>query len=249
MKRRNENLPNILDLHINTRVITYTRAELLGIRRASRSFVCGSVLHVLKLNGLLRFRGCRAGRRKISVRISDRVSHTTCRDRTTSRTSVLVPIVPEQRFRVGSYLKFCSLNARSVRNKSADLVSYVESSGADIFAVTETWLSEIDDACRAEITPPGYKLFDHTRSDRCGGGTALLIRENLHASRVDAGERTSFEFSHWMVEFQSRKLQIIIIYRPPYSSNHPVTTNVFFADFSSFFGEYHNVICTVTDSR
>ena len=63
-------------------------------------------------------------------------------------------------------------------------------------AVTETGLSEIDDACRAEITPPGYKLFDHTRSDRCGGGTALLIRENLHASRVDAGERTSFEFSH-----------------------------------------------------
>ena len=116
LKWQNENLPNILDLHMNTRVITYTRAELLGIRRASRSFVCGSVLHVLKLNGLLRFRGCRAGRRKISVRISDRVSHTTCRDRTTSRTSVLVPIVPEQRFRVGSYLKFCSLNARSVRN-------------------------------------------------------------------------------------------------------------------------------------
>ena len=109
----------------------------------------------------------------------------------------MVTIVPEQRFRVGSYLKFCSLNARSVRNKSADLVSYVESSGADIFAVTETWLSEIDDACRAEITPPGYKLFDHTRSDRSGGGTALLIRENLHASRVDAGERSSFEFSHW----------------------------------------------------
>ena len=220
MKRRNENIPNILDLHINTRAtvyIAYTRAELLGIRRASRSFVCGSVLHVLKLNGLLRFRGCRAGRRKIPVRISDRISHTTCRDRTISRSSVLVPIVPEQRFRVGSCLKFCSLNARSVRNKSADLVSYVKSSGADIFAVTETWLSESDDACRAEITPPGYNLFDHTRSDRCGGGTALLIRENLHASRVDAGERTSFEFSHWMAEFHSRKLQIIIIYRSPYS--------------------------------
>ena len=205
---------------MNTRVITYTRAELL-------------VLHDLKINGLLRFRGCRAGRRKMSVYISNRISHTTCRDRTTSRTSVLVPIVPEQRFRVGSYLKFCGLNARSVRNKSADLVSYVESSGADTFAVTDTWLSEIDDECRAKITPPWYKLFDHTRSDRSGGGTALLIRENLHASRVDAGERTSFEFSHWMVEFQSRKLQIIIIYRPPYSSNHPVTTSVFFADLSS----------------
>ena len=135
---------------------------------------------------------------------------------------------------MGSYLKFCSLNARSVRNKSADFVSYVESSGADILAVTEAWLSEVDDACRAEITPPGYKLFDQIRSDRTGGGTALLIRENLHASRVDAGVLTSFEFSHWMVEFQSRKLQIIIIYHPPYSSNRPVTMSVFFADFSSF---------------
>ena len=36
-----------------------------------------------------------------------------------------------------------------------------------------------------------------------------------------------------MVEFQSRKLQIIIFYRLPYSSNHPVTTSVLFADFSS----------------
>ena len=37
------NLPSILDLHTNSRVITYTRAELFGIRRVSRSFVCGPV--------------------------------------------------------------------------------------------------------------------------------------------------------------------------------------------------------------
>lgn len=124
LKRRNGhgNLPNILDLHTNSRVITYTRAELLGIRRASRSFVCRSVLHDLKLNGLLRFRGCRAGRRKISVRISDQKRHTIRRDKTISRTLVLVPIVPEHCLRAGSYLKFCSLNARSMRNKSADFV-------------------------------------------------------------------------------------------------------------------------------
>ena len=61
LKRRNENLPNILDLHMNTRAITYTRAELLGIHCASRSFDFGSVLYDLKLNGLLSFRGCRAG--------------------------------------------------------------------------------------------------------------------------------------------------------------------------------------------
>ena len=111
--------------------------KMLSSTRKICRFACGSVLHDLKLNGLLRFRGCRAGRRKIPERISDRMSYTTCRERTTSRTSVLIPIVPEQRFRVGSYLKFCSLNARSVRNKSADLISYVESSGTDIIAVTK----------------------------------------------------------------------------------------------------------------
>lgn len=31
-----------------------------------------------------------------------------------------------------------------------------------------------------------------------------------------------------------RKLRIVIIYRPPYSSNHPVPMSIFFADFSSF---------------
>lgn len=104
LKRRNGNLPNILDLHTNSRVIAYTRAALFGIRRVSRSFDFGSVLHDLKLNGLLRLRGCRVGRRRISVRISDRIRHTTRRDRTTFRTSVLVSIVPEQRLRAGSFL-------------------------------------------------------------------------------------------------------------------------------------------------
>ena len=116
-------------------------------------------------------------------------------------------------FSVGSYLKFCSLNARSVRNKSADFVSYVESSGADILAVTETWLSEVDNACRAEITPPGYKLFDQIRSDRTGGGTALLIRENLHASRVDAGVRTLFTVHLIRVTILSPRAYSLLIFR------------------------------------
>ena len=91
LKRRNRhgNLLNVLDLYTNSRVITYARAELLGIRRTSHNFGCRSVLHDLKLNGLLRSRGCRAGRRKTSVRISDRIRHTICRDRTISRTLVL----------------------------------------------------------------------------------------------------------------------------------------------------------------
>lgn len=69
------------------------------------------------------------------------------------------------------------MNVRSIKNNSAQFVDYVTSCKADLFALTETWLSKYDDAHRAEITPTGYKLIDLSRNDRRGGGTALLFRK------------------------------------------------------------------------
>ena len=71
-------------------------------------------------------------------------------------------------------MKLCNLNTRSIKSKSADFLCYVKSCAADIFAITETWFTERDSAHRAEVTPPGYTLYDRARSGRCGGGTALL---------------------------------------------------------------------------
>lgn len=74
-------------------------------------------------------------------------------------------------------LSLCIMNVRSIKNKSAQFVDYVTSCKADLFALTETWLSKNDDAHRAEITPTGFKLIDLSRNDRRGGGTALLFRK------------------------------------------------------------------------
>ena len=41
-----------------------------------------------------------------------------------------------------SNLSFCLLNAHSLRNKSASLCDYVQDCKADIFAITETWLTQ-----------------------------------------------------------------------------------------------------------
>ncbi len=60
-------------------------------------------------------------------------------------------------------LSLCVLNIRSLRNKSAIFQDYVHECNADLIAVTETWLKEIDDAVRAEVKPTGYKLADVTR--------------------------------------------------------------------------------------
>ena len=46
-------------------------------------------------------------------------------------------------------LSLCLLNTRSVRNKSAVLMDYLCDCKADLYAITETWLTEDDAAVRA----------------------------------------------------------------------------------------------------
>ena len=49
-------------------------------------------------------------------------------------------------------------------------------------------------AHKTEITLPGYKLFEHQRVGRTGGGIALLLNETIDVRKVDSGERRLFEF-------------------------------------------------------
>ena len=55
-------------------------------------------------------------------------------------------------------LKFCVLNARSVRNKTADILDYICECKLDVVGITESWLSSDDAAVRIELCPDGYKF-------------------------------------------------------------------------------------------
>ena len=48
-------------------------------------------------------------------------------------------------------LILCSVNVRSTKSKSADLQDYIFSSGADLFALTETWLNANNTAAKFEF--------------------------------------------------------------------------------------------------
>jgi hypothetical protein len=52
---------------------------------------------------------------------------------------------------------------------------------------------------RLQITLPGYKLLDHPRTERSGGGTALLFRDNITVHKVDCGERWSFPNGYYNI--------------------------------------------------
>ena len=135
-----------------------------------------------------------------------------------------------------SSLKFCLLNSRSVRNKTGDLVDYISHDcKPDIVAITESWLGQHDDAVHVELCPEGYNLLDHTRKKRRGGGTALLFRDSVCVHKIDAGNRTSYEFSEWLIYLTSaEKMRVTVVYRPPYSGEHKVPTSVFFDEFSAY---------------
>ena len=129
----------------------------------------------------------------------------------------------------------CFLNSRSVGNKTAVIFDYVCDCKLDLVAITETWLGDHDAAVRAELCPDGYKLLDHGRDGRRGGGTALIFRDSLSVKKVDAGAKVSFEFSEWTVQSVSHDFRVVILYRSqadPDVRKIPIST--FFSEFSDY---------------
>ena len=111
-------------------------------------------------------------------------------------------------------LSLCLLNARSVKNKTAELLDYLCDCEADLYAITETWLTDRDVSVRAELCPDGYNFMDHPWNGWQGGGTGLIYRDSLHVKKVDTGVKDSFEFSEWTVNTSGHNLRLLIIYRP-----------------------------------
>ena len=44
----------------------------------------------------------------------------------------------------------------------------------------------------------------------------------------------SFEYSEWKITSGTQRIHLIVIYIPPYSEAHPVSTSAFFADFADY---------------
>lgn len=110
-------------------------------------------------------------------------------------------------------LSLCLLNARSVKNKTALLLAYIRDSSADLYDITETWLTDKDASVKAEFCPAGYNFIDHPRTGYRGGSTGLIFRDSLRVKMVDAGGKDSFEFSEWLVNCLGCSLRLLILFQ------------------------------------
>ena len=120
----------------------------------------------------------------------------------------------------GKNLKICSLNPRSVKNKTVALSDFILSNDFDIVAITETWLvSSVDKICVGELVPGGYRMQHVPRQNNMrGGGVATIYKSSIElrviASTRD-GDFNIFEFMDCNIVLKHFSLRLTVIYRPP----------------------------------
>ena len=68
---------------------------------------------------------------------------------------------------------------RSVKNKTALILDYIRDYSADLYAITETWLTDKDASVKEEFCPAGYNFIDYPRTGYRDGGTGLNFRDSL----------------------------------------------------------------------
>ena len=132
-------------------------------------------------------------------------------------------------------LKIATVNARSIKGKSSELLQHVLETNIDLCVISETWLkADGDDVIRGELLQEGFCFNDVPREDRKGGGLALLYRNNLKVSVCPYKEYRSFECVEWKISNQTLIFSVFGIYRPPYSERHPFTLASFIQEFTEF---------------
>ena len=129
-------------------------------------------------------------------------------------------------------LKVCSLNPRSVKNKTIAISDYIISNDFDVVALTETWLSNsVDKVCSSELVPNGYKMKQIPRPGKMrGGGVAILYKSNidfkLQSSSSD-GNFSTFEHIDSDLTINKTSVRFSVVYRPPPSKKNGLSTNKF----------------------
>ena len=232
------------NLHFRSTITIYTRSELYKLRRVSDTSLPASILSELKSSGILRYRGCRAGRRKIPTIISSDENRIAPTSLASLRTGVVrsnlisIPLqAPLEFVQRRQLCNFALVNARSIRNKTLMLNDFIVEHDVDIFAITETWLrdSDFDDFFCSDICPAGYNFFHDPRTTSHGGGVAVLTKKPFKVVKQQLADFKSFEAYEAVLKSSGNyNLRLFNIYRPPPSTANGLSVALFLEEFSTY---------------
>ena len=216
--------------------LTYNRSELMSFNdtRVKLSF---DTYNTIKSLGLLAYkikpthRGTRAGvKRKNNYNYHVEAGRRNSNDETFTHV----------RTNTVEKCNVCVINAQSICNKVDLLTDYFIETRVDIAAITETWLSSTDKHRKTigDITLPGFDFVHVPRSQRSGGGggVALLYRKTIKRGPVTSHDAVSFESLSCDLQLAQNQspVKLVVIYRPPYSAKHRITSKTFFREFAEY---------------
>ena len=76
------------------------------------------------------------------------------------------------------------------------------------------------------------------KSDRTGGGLALVYNNKLKVENIAQENLQTFEFAKWKTKLHHTRLTIAAIYKLPYSSRNQNTIQAFLNEFTEWIGDH-----------
>ena len=215
---------------------TYSPCHLLLIRRLNGGackLVEPDTLSTLSEYGLLRYRGKRAGSKRIIRQFGSFYSAGNGAYVVTGNGAIVKQVRREDRERVlrpvnraavlAPPVNVGEFNACSVSNKSASINHWIADNNLRLAGVMESWHDSLNCPELIACAPPGYHFIERARPRSASsdnsmrinhGGVVLFYHCSLHARRVMFIDYNTFEFVSAYVTGSGLTILVIVIYRP-----------------------------------
>ena len=140
--------------------------------------------------------------------------------------------------------------------KRCEISTFIKDNGADLFFVTETWLSaQGDEAKTVELAPSGFNVKSFPRQSRSRGGGIAIVYKSTFGSNITL--KTNFDFTHTSFEvvqasitLQHNALHFFCLYRPPKNQRNNLTDSMFtekLPDLLDYVNNLPGFVCLVGD--
>ena len=105
----------------------------------------------------------------------------------------------------------------------------------DLLYTTETWIRDnsLDSQVLNELTPAGFAVHSVPRTNKRGGGVAVVYRSTMKLSVQDVTSHASFEYLKVHLSHSQHLVSLWVVYRPPTTGMYPT----FLAEFEELVGE------------
>ena len=130
------------------------------------------------------------------------------------------------------------MKGNDIACKRCEISTFIKDNGADLFFVTETWLSaQGDEAKTVELAPSGFDVKSFPRQSRSRGGGIATVYKSTLGSNITF--KTNFDFTHTSFEvvvvvvvqasitLQHNALHFFCLYRPPPNRRNNLTDYVY----------------------